>query len=171
MKTYHASFWLACFFIVNCKSVYSSDQSIEMRIVAVKGNNIVASKGELQGVLKNTEYQIVRRSNQNENILGTAKVFVTKQDKSGLKIISLRKGKVVMEGDWLVELSEQEESIFSELDGSSSVGRNDPQVDNLQRELIEEKSKRSHTNGMLAGAAICCGIVLLLNIGVAAGSQ
>ena len=171
MKILRCILLVSCYLVLIVNSVFSSTQPIEMQILALKGNSLASNKGSMHGVIKDTEYQIVRRSGSNEEILGTAKVYITKSDKSGLKILSLRKGKTVIKGDWLIELTETEENILTTLEDSNSPDQYKQKAEDLEKELQENKVKDSHQSGLITGIAICCGIVLILNLGAAAGSN
>lgn len=164
-------FLILCQLVLNANSLYATTSPIEMQIIALKGNNLASNKGSQDGVIVETEYQIVRRTGNNEEILGTAKVSKVISDKSGLKITTLRKGRNVAKGDWLIELTQTADDLLIILDEPNSSNEYEQKVEELENKLAEKEKKSSHTSGIITGIAICCGIVLLLNIGAAAGSE
>ncbi|HOX87570.1 MAG TPA: hypothetical protein PKW76_16335 [bacterium] len=152
-------------------SFSNPDTNLSMTILAIKDNNIVANKGVQHGISEKMTFYIVRVVNEREIKIGAAEVALTRSTKSGLRIIYLVSGEQAKIGDILVQ--REVEDILSILDDTQkpeNYYQDDKYVRLLENQIQEEKVEDSHNSGIVAGMAICCGLVLLLDM-LAAASE
>ena len=182
--------------IMFCFSMAWSQEKnlITMKIIQCSGPNLVTDKGTDHGVIQDMAFSIIKLKDGKESVVGTAKVRVIRNNKSGLKIIALNTDATVQVGDLLRELDDSQEILSSLKETESSPVQNmdnkstlqdaekgnsktdkttpdDAYVKSLENKIHEKDKKDSHTNGILVGAGVCCGIYLIASLFYAAGQD
>lgn len=168
--------------------------SVTMKITAIQGLNLVGDKGLSSGIKKDMEFSIIRVSGSTENVIGSAKVVISKSTLSGLKINTVQAGEKVKIGDILKEKNETADmlSLLAETENlpderveqksywdtaksaekpEASTSQQNPGVKELQNKVQEMEKKDSHNSGLMTGIGICCGIYLIASVVVYTSQQ
>lgn len=179
-------------YILLCFSVAwpQNKNLITMKIIHCSGPNIVTDKGTDHGVVQDMLFSIIKIKEEKESVVGTAKVRIIKNSKSGLKVTALNKGETVQVGDVLREQDDTQEILLSLKEAETSPVQNEdsnaslqsagkenisPQdtkyIKSLENKVQEKEKKESHTSGLLTGVGVCCGIYLVATLFYVAGQD
>lgn len=123
MKKSRIFTFISIFLLTGMAISFAADPPKEMRLLLVRGNKLIGSKGSMQGVASGNKYDIIRQGPYGEEKIGVAQVLLTKSSKCGLKVIESQPGSEVKKGDLLRLVLSEEESIMAEMDALLQEGQ------------------------------------------------
>jgi hypothetical protein len=158
--------WVSLLFLAFVMKLFSEVPT--MGIIISRDDKILSDKGSLHGIVEHTVFDIVRDTQSGQINIGEATVVATRPDKSGLRILKINGNFKVRDTDKLIQKITEADEIFAEMDKPQISSEIESKVESLEGDLKEykqdQKVKGAKNEGLLTGVAVCCGIVVILNL-------